>query len=96
MLQRPSDGKVLLFFRKDKPAAKIWWWPGGRMFRGETFEDTALRKIRDETGAGDAACASAVGIVNVWNTFFPDSSWDQGRHPEHRGTQTVNVSVFCR
>ena len=96
VLQRPADGKLLLFFRKDKPAAKIWWWPGGRMFRGETFADTALRKIREETGAGAGASASAIGIVNVWNTIFPDSSWDSGRKPEHYGTQTVNVTVFCR
>ena len=34
------------------------------MFRGETFEDAALRKIRDETGSG--AKAKAVGIVGVW------------------------------
>lgn len=32
--QRIKDEKVLLFYRKDKPAASIWWWPGGRLFKG--------------------------------------------------------------
>ena len=41
MLQRKSDKKILLFYRRDKPANNIWWWPGGRMFRGETFYDCA-------------------------------------------------------
>ncbi len=66
------------------------------MFRGETFEDTALRKVRDETGAGAAAAAASTKVISVWNTFFPDSSWDEGRKPEHIGTQTVNVTVFVR
>jgi len=89
-----NDGKLLLFFRKDKPAANIWWWPGGRMFRGETFAATAERKIRDETG-NPSLSVQAVGVVDVWNTFFPDSSWDLSRQPGREGTQTVNISVFC-
>lgn len=65
------------------------------MFRGETFATTAERKIRDETGNKSLA-VQAVGIINVWNTFFPDSSWDASRAPGREGTQTVNISVFCR
>lgn len=26
--QRKLDGKLLLFYRRDKPASHIWWWPG--------------------------------------------------------------------
>jgi hypothetical protein len=26
--QRKSDNKILLFYRRDAPAANIWWWPG--------------------------------------------------------------------
>lgn len=92
--QRKSDHKMLLFYRRDKPAAHIFWWPGGRMFRGETFFDAAIRKIREETGNKDAI-VNPVGVVNVWNTFFPDSSWDEHRSEERRGTQTVNIVVSC-
>lgn len=50
ILQRKSDRKLLLFLRRDPPARSIWWWPGGRMFRGETFQQAAVRKICEETG----------------------------------------------
>ena len=44
--QREVDNKVLLFYRRDRPAKGLWWLPGGRMLKGETFFDTALRKIK--------------------------------------------------
>lgn len=64
------------------------------MFRGETFAATAERKIRDETG-NKSLSVRAVGVIDVWNTFFPDSNWDDSRQPGREGTQTVNISVFC-
>lgn len=97
LCQRGSDNRLLLFYRRDAPAAAIWWWPGGRIFRGETFYETARRKIVEETGAvyksGDI---EMVGVVNVWNTFFPDSNWDHSRSTEKYGTHTVNITVLCR
>lgn len=92
--QRKFDKKILLFFRRDKPANDLWWWPGGRMFRGETFFETAVRKVRDETGYKSAA-VKTVGVIDVWNTFFPTSNWDNDRRPGFEGTQTVNISVMC-
>ncbi len=64
------------------------------MFKGETFFATAVRKVRDETGNKEAKVKS-VGIINTWNTFFPDSNWDEGRAVGREGTQTVNIAVFC-
>ena len=93
ILQRRYDKKLLLFYRRDAPAASIWWWPGGRMFRGETFSDTARRKIKDETGGMVEATPN--GVVGVWNTFFPDSAWDKGRQGDRAGTQTMNVVLVC-
>lgn len=92
--QRKTDNKILLFYRRDKPANDIWWWPGGRLFRGETFFDAAARKIRGETGYKNAT-VTPVGVVDVWNTFFPTSNWDNDRKPGFEGTQTVNIMVFC-
>ena len=94
VLQRTRDKKLLLFLRRDAPAAGIWWWPGGRLFKGESFQDCALRKIKEETG-GRYRISKVVGIVGVWNTFFPDSAWDADRSPERAGTQTVNVVMMC-
>lgn len=89
-----DEKEVLLFYRRDAPAKGIWWWPGGRMFRGETFFTTALRKIRDETGQQDADI-TPIAVLQVWNTFFPDSSWDAQRQAGREGTHTVNIVVFC-
>lgn len=93
--QRQKDKRLLLFYRKDKPAAGVWWWPGGRMFKGETFFATAARKLRDETGNSQVNIVSQE-ILAVWNTFFPDSSWDADRLPGREGCQTVNIVVFCK
>ena len=96
VLQRKIDNKLLLFYRRDKPAKGIWWWPGGRMFRGETFENAAVRKITDETGITDSKTIIPIAIIDCWNTFFPDSNWDEGRKSGYEGTQTVNITIFCK
>jgi ADP-ribose pyrophosphatase YjhB (NUDIX family) len=94
ILQRKSDNCLLLFWRRDKPAANIWWWPGGRMLKGETFYSAACRKIREETG-NENLDISPVSVLKVWNTFFSDSSWDHGRDDIDKGCQTVNIIVIC-
>ena len=96
--QREIDNKILLFYRRDKPAKGLWWLPGGRMLKGETFFTTALRKLKDEMGHGSRldGLVEAVAVTNVWNTFFHDSSWDSDREVGKEGCQTVNISVFCR
>ena len=96
IIQRKVDGKLLLFYRRDAPAKGIWWWPGGRLFRGETFDEAAKRKIKDETGICDNTKVLPIGIIDCWNTFFPDSNWDEGRRQGYEGTQTVNLTIFCR
>lgn len=94
IVQRP-DKKVLLLYRRDKPVAGVWWWVGGRAFKGETFYQTSIRKTAAETGA-DPSKVTPLGIVHVWNTFFPDSSWDEGRLPGYAGSQTVNIVCVCK
>lgn len=42
--------ECLLVERASEPVKGSWWWPGGRMFKGETFFDAALRKMKDEVG----------------------------------------------
>jgi len=44
------NNKILLIKRRDEPAQDEWWLPGGRLFKGETFEGCALRKAKEETG----------------------------------------------
>ncbi|GMH74474.1 hypothetical protein TrLO_g15844 [Triparma laevis f. longispina] len=79
--------QCILVERKDEPMKGEWWFPGGRMFKGETFFDAALRKCKEETGLK----GNAVQILTCTNTFFPTSSWDiEGI----KGTQTMNAVVL--
>ena len=80
--------ECLLVKRSSEPVKGVWWWPGGRMLKGETFFDAAERKAKQETGLSDVTCVQVLGI---WNTFFPTSNWDT---ETEKGTQTVNAIVL--
>lgn len=45
-----DDGAVLLVQRGRAPSAGTWSLPGGRIERGETPEQAAVREVREETG----------------------------------------------
>lgn len=42
------EKKCLLLRRTREPSKGKYWFPGGRIFKGETFRDAALRKAREE------------------------------------------------
>jgi len=90
LVRKTDDGRreCLLVKRSSEPVKGVWWWPGGRMLKGETFFDAAKRKARQETGLTDVTCVQVLGI---WNTFFPTSNWDTATE---KGTQTVNAIVL--
>lgn len=43
-------GRFLLLKRAIAPAKGAWWTPGGRVLKGETFEQAVLHKAKEETG----------------------------------------------
>jgi len=90
LVRKNVDNKkeCLLVKRSSEPVKGIWWWPGGRILKGETFFDAAKRKAQQETGLTDVTCLQVLG---VWNTFFPTSNWDT---ESEKGTQTVNAIVL--
>mmetsp|Transcript_8490 Transcript_8490/g.25140 ORF Transcript_8490/g.25140 Transcript_8490/m.25140 type:complete len:232 (+) Transcript_8490:263-958(+) len=90
LVRTNKDGKkeCLLVKRSSEPVKGVWWWPGGRMLKGETFFDAAKRKAQQETGLSEVSCIQVLGI---WNTFFPTSNWDT---ETEKGTQTVNAIVL--
>ena len=79
--------ECILVERSDEPAKGKWWWPGGRMFKGETFFTAALRKCKTETGL----TGNCIQVLGVYNTFFPTSAWDTDKV---MGTQTMNAVVL--
>jgi ADP-ribose pyrophosphatase YjhB (NUDIX family) len=86
----PQTGRkeTLLVERATDPVKGVWWWPGGRILKGETFFAAATRKARQETGIAHVQPRQVLGI---YNTFFPTSHWDTD---SSKGTQTVNAVVL--
>jgi ADP-ribose pyrophosphatase YjhB (NUDIX family) len=80
--------QALVVERSSEPVKGVWWLPGGRLLKGETFFDAARRKAREETGITNVTC---IQVLGVWNTFFPTSHWDDATS---QGTQTVNPIVL--
>jgi ADP-ribose pyrophosphatase YjhB (NUDIX family) len=62
--------KALLFLRrKNQPAKGQWWFAGGRIHRGESFEETLYREVKEEeTGLQ----VSAYKFINVYSRVFPE------------------------
>lgn len=44
-----KDGKVLMQQRQGSHGAGTWSTPGGHLEFGESFEDTAIREVKEET-----------------------------------------------
>jgi len=44
-------GKILLLYKNYKDRYKGWVFPKGTVETGESFEETALREVKEETGA---------------------------------------------
>jgi ADP-ribose pyrophosphatase YjhB (NUDIX family) len=47
---RAQDGRVLLLRHRLWPTEGQWGFPSGFARRGETFQDTVVREVREETG----------------------------------------------
>lgn len=60
------QNRVLLIKRADEPARGEWWLPGGRLYKGETLEQCALRKAKEETGLE----CKFIDIVHFDSTIF--------------------------
>lgn len=90
LVRTSKEGKkeCLLVLRSSEPAKGLWWLPGGRLLKGESFFAAAERKAKEETGLTNVTC---IQVLGVWNTFFPTSNWDTDTE---KGTQTVNPIVL--
>ena len=64
--------RFLMGLRKHQPAKGLWWFPGGRLFKGETLQDCAIRKVKEETGIQRCYLPRR---VKVYETQFDDSEF---------------------
>lgn len=58
------DGKILLGERMNSHGAGNYALPGGHQEYGETFEQTSLREIEEETGLQDVTIERLISLSN--------------------------------
>jgi colanic acid biosynthesis protein WcaH len=62
------DGQVLLARRTNDPAKGEWFWPGGRLYKGERFEAAVHRVAREELGI-EVDIVERLGVyAHFWDT----------------------------
>jgi ADP-ribose pyrophosphatase YjhB (NUDIX family) len=62
----------------------LYYFPGGRLFKGESFFECAKRKCLEE----DNLTVLPQLVLDVYSTMHPDSPYDCQTH-------TVNIAVFA-
>ena len=63
-----TKGQILLMKRLGK-----WDLPKGKLDKGETIEECALREIEEETGAQDLSIISS--FAETYHTYFRNEKW---------------------
>lgn len=77
-----DDGGVLLARRTNSPAAGEWFWPGGRLYKGERLEAGARRVAREELGL-EVTVRRRLGVQEHF--------WDEASVGDVGTRHTVNV-----
>ncbi len=62
-------GDAFLFLRRNnEPVKGEWWFPGGRVRKGESLEGALRREISEETGLQ----IRKYRLINVYSRVFPE------------------------
>jgi colanic acid biosynthesis protein WcaH len=77
-----TEEGILLAERKNHP--RVWFWPGGRLYKGETVEAAARRIATDELGIE----------VELGESFGPYAHFWRGERDEP-SRHTVNVPFLA-
>jgi 8-oxo-dGTP diphosphatase len=63
-----KETKVLMGFRIGSHSSGVWAPPGGHIEFGESFEETALREVKEETGLE----INNIKVMGVLNNFYEE------------------------
>ena len=63
-----KNNALLLLKRNNEPAKGEWWFPGGRIKKGESLGEALKREVREETGLE----ISEYKLINVYSRVFPE------------------------
>ena len=80
-----TDREFLMLKRKEHPAKNKWWFVGGRVFKNESLECAARRKVREEIGLN---VENLEKIISGHEIFFKEDPFGHGN-----GTHAI-VSCF--
>jgi 8-oxo-dGTP pyrophosphatase MutT (NUDIX family) len=61
----PKGLEVLLAARRTRRGEVVWGLPKGLVEQGESFEEAAVREVREETGF-EGAITAPLGSVSYW------------------------------
>jgi|GEM_PF-1066145 len=77
----------LMLLRSNAPAQGVWWMPGGRIYKGESFFEAAQRKTQIESGIAGVPIAQ----LGTYTTYFPDSAWGKTVTTDTRNTVILSL-----
>ena len=81
-----KNGQILLIKRKQHPAKDQFWFPGGRIFRNESFEEAAIRLAKNEVGL----TINNLKEIGTGNLKFSSDPFNHGC-----GTHAVTFVYSC-
>ena len=74
VIKVPDNG-FLMVKRKENPAKDKWWLVGGRVFKNESLESAARRKVKDENGL---VVEKVEKIVTGYELIFKEDPFGHG------------------
>jgi len=63
-----KDDSLLFLRRQNSPAKGEWWFPSGRVRKGETLEEALYREVKEETGLEVIKSK----LINVYSRIFDE------------------------
>ncbi len=83
-----DNKRVLLVQRDEEPAKDEWWVIGGRILKGERFEDAVKRKIKEEVGLN----GEIEKRIGTYELIFDKGNSNDAR----KGTHAVAVVYLAK